>query len=146
MLSKRCLSVCSVCLSVTLVYYGKTAGWIKMKLGMEVEVGLGSNNIVLRWGPSSPSPKGHTPPIFGPYLLWPNRWMDYAMIHLCSKFELPIVIHTFQDRMGSQNFPNGVVRFHSRSLKCHRWRQHSTYDFLLTFLSNYVPTFIVSQM
>ena len=27
-------------------------------------------------GPSSPSPKGHSPQIFGPCLLWPNGWMD----------------------------------------------------------------------
>jgi len=25
----------------------------------------------VRWGPSSPPPKGHSPSIFGPYLLWP---------------------------------------------------------------------------
>jgi len=32
----------------------------------------------VRWGPSSPPPKGcgaPEPPIFGPYLLWPNGWM-----------------------------------------------------------------------
>jgi len=29
-----------------------------------------------RWGPSSPSPKGTQPPIFGPCLLWPNGWVD----------------------------------------------------------------------
>jgi len=28
-------------------------------------------------GPSS-SQKGHSPPIFGPCLLWPNSWMDQA--------------------------------------------------------------------
>jgi len=28
------------------------------------------------WGPSSPSPKGVQPPIFGPYLLRPNGCMD----------------------------------------------------------------------
>ena len=36
MLSVRCLSVCPVCLSVTLVYCGQTVRWIKMKLGTEV--------------------------------------------------------------------------------------------------------------
>ena len=36
---------CPVCLSVTLVYFGQTVGWIKMKLGMEV--GLGQGHIVL---------------------------------------------------------------------------------------------------
>jgi len=30
----------------------------------------------VRWRPSSPSPKGHSPPIFGPYLLRPNGCMD----------------------------------------------------------------------
>ena len=39
MLSDRCLSVCLSCLSVTLVYCGQTAGWIKMKLGTEVGLG-----------------------------------------------------------------------------------------------------------
>jgi len=29
-----------------------------------------------RWGPSSPSPKGAQPPLFGPYLLRPNGCMD----------------------------------------------------------------------
>jgi len=39
MLSDRCLSVLS-CLSVTLVYCGQTVGWIKMKLGVQVGLGL----------------------------------------------------------------------------------------------------------
>jgi len=30
----------------------------------------------VRWGPSSPPSKGQSPPILGPYLLWPNGWMD----------------------------------------------------------------------
>jgi len=30
----------------------------------------------VRWEPSSRSPKGHRPQIFGPYLLWPNGCMD----------------------------------------------------------------------
>jgi len=59
--------------SVTLVYCGQTVGWIKMKPGMQV--GLGPGHIV-RWGPISPPLKGHSPPIFGPYLLWPNGCMD----------------------------------------------------------------------
>jgi len=32
--------------------------------------------ICVRWGPSSPCPKGAQAPIFGPYLLWPSGWMD----------------------------------------------------------------------
>jgi len=66
--------VCMSCLSVTLVYCGQTVGWIKMKLG--VEVGLGLRPHFVRWGPSIPSPKGAQPPIFGPCLSWPNGWMD----------------------------------------------------------------------
>jgi len=30
----------------------------------------------VRWGTSSPSPKGAQPPIFGQCPLWPNGWMD----------------------------------------------------------------------
>jgi len=72
MLSNRCLS-CPVCLSclsslsLTLVYRGQTVGWLKMKLGMQVGLGLG--HIVLY---GYPPPKGAQPPIFGPCMLWPN--------------------------------------------------------------------------
>ena len=44
-----------------------------MKLGMQV--GLDPSHIVLV-GTQLPSPKVAQPPIFGPYLLWPNGWMD----------------------------------------------------------------------
>jgi len=78
MLSDRCLSCrvlscLSACLTVTLVYCGQTVEWIKMKLG--VHVGLGPGDIVLNGDPA-PLPKGTQPPIFGPYLLWPNGWND----------------------------------------------------------------------
>ena len=72
MLSDRC-PVCPVYLSVTLVYCWQTVGWIKMKLGMQV--GLGPGHIVLDGDPA-PLPQRGTPPIFVPYLLWPNGWMD----------------------------------------------------------------------
>jgi len=39
------------------------------------EVGLGLRDSVT-WGPSSPSPKGAQPPVFGQCPLWPNGWMD----------------------------------------------------------------------
>ena len=58
-LSVRCLSVLSVCLSVTLVYCGQTVGWIQVKLG--TEVGLGPGHIVLDGNPALPSPKRHSP-------------------------------------------------------------------------------------
>jgi len=65
--------VCLSALSVTLMYCGQTAGWIKMLLGMEV--GLGPGDCV-RWGPTSPLQNGAEPPIFSPCLLWLNGWMD----------------------------------------------------------------------
>jgi len=44
-----------------------------MALGMDV--GLGPSHIVLD-GDRAPLPKkGTEPPIFGPFLLWPNGWM-----------------------------------------------------------------------
>jgi len=43
---------------MTLVYCGQTVGWIKMKLG--VEVGLGLGHIVLDGAPAPPPPKGHS--------------------------------------------------------------------------------------
>jgi len=78
MLSVRCLSCLSVCLSVCDV----RALWpncftdqeYKMKLGMQV--GLGPVHIVLGGDPAPPPLKGHSPPIFGPYLLRPNGCMD----------------------------------------------------------------------
>ena len=73
MLPHRCLVLS--CLSVTLVYCGQTAGWIKMKLSMEV--GLGPGHVVLGWDPAPSLPqKGVKAPNFGPCLLRPNGWMD----------------------------------------------------------------------
>ena len=75
-----CLSVCPVCLSllsclsVTFVHCGQTAGRIMMKLGMQL--GLGPGHIVLDGDPAPPPPKGQSPLIFGPYLLWQNGCMD----------------------------------------------------------------------
>ena len=68
--------VCPVlsCLSVTFVHCGQTVGRIEKKLG--VQVGLGPGHIVLDGDPAPPPPKGHSPPIFGPYLLQPNGCMD----------------------------------------------------------------------
>jgi len=34
-------------------------------------------------GTQLPRQKGHSPPIFGPYPLWPNGWMD-------SEFKMPL--------------------------------------------------------
>ena len=73
MLSDRC-PVCLSVLSVMLVYCGQMVGWIKIKLGMQV--GLSPGHIVLDGDPAPTPPKGQRPPIFGPYILWPNGWMD----------------------------------------------------------------------
>jgi len=45
-----------------------------MPLGMEV--GPGPGHIVPDGDLGPPPPKGHSLPIFGPYLLWPNGSMD----------------------------------------------------------------------
>jgi len=42
---------------------------------LDIQVGLGPGHIVLDGDPA-PLLKGAEPPIFGPYLLWPNGWMD----------------------------------------------------------------------
>jgi len=68
------LSVCLSCLSVILVYSVQTVGRIKIKLGMLV--GLGPGHIVLDGDPAPVPPKGHSPPIFSPYLLSQSGWMD----------------------------------------------------------------------
>jgi len=41
-----------------------------------MQVGIGPGHIVLDGEPDPPPPKGHSPPIFGPYLLRPNGCMD----------------------------------------------------------------------
>jgi len=53
---------------VTLVYCGQTVGRMKMKLG--TQVGLRPGHIALDRDPMqwSPSTKGRSPPIFGPYI------------------------------------------------------------------------------
>ena len=57
------------------VYCIQTAERIKMALG--VEVGLGTGHIVLDGEPAPlPQNGGRAPPIFGPFLLLPNCWMN----------------------------------------------------------------------
>jgi len=43
---------------------------------LDKEVGLGPGHIVLDDDHVPPPIKGHSLPIFGPYLLRPNGWMD----------------------------------------------------------------------
>jgi len=75
---KRSALYYHVCLSETLVYCGQTVEWIKMKLGLEV--GLGLSHIVLDGNPA-PSKRGggtvyNSVQLFGPCVLWPNGWMN----------------------------------------------------------------------
>jgi len=56
---------------LTYVYPGQTAGWIKMSLGTDVNLGTG--DVVLD-GVTAPL-KGAQPPVFGSCLLWPKGWM-----------------------------------------------------------------------
>jgi len=57
------------------------AGWIKMPLGREV--GLDASNIVLDGDPAPPKKKGTQPPIFGPYVLWPNGRPCQLLLSTC---------------------------------------------------------------
>jgi len=43
-------------------------------MALDMKVGLGAGHTVLDGDPA-PSPTGAEPPIFGPFLLWPNGWM-----------------------------------------------------------------------
>ena len=56
MLQDRC-PASPVCLSVTLVYCGQMVGWIKMPLGTEVDLGLGS---IMSDGDPASHGKGHS--------------------------------------------------------------------------------------
>ena len=56
------------------VYCGQTAGWIKIPLGTEVNLGPG--DVVLDGVAALSPPKKGTAPVFGSCLLWPNSWMD----------------------------------------------------------------------
>jgi len=57
------------------VYFGQTAGWIKMPLGRVV--GLGPGDIVLDTHPVPRPKKGYiSPPLFGKCILWPDGSMD----------------------------------------------------------------------
>ena len=53
---------------------GQMAAWIKMSLGMEVDLGPG--DFVLDGDPAPHPKRGTDPSIFSPYLLRPNGCMD----------------------------------------------------------------------
>jgi len=64
------------------VYCGQMAGWIKMPVGTQVD--LGSGHIVLDEDPAPP--KGaQQPPLFGPCLFWPNGRKSQLLLSTCFK-------------------------------------------------------------
>jgi len=67
------------------VYCGQTAGWIKMPLGSEVDLGPGHMD-----GDPAPPQKGHSSsPLFGPCLLWPSQLLlssCYFALHKCAHY------------------------------------------------------------
>ena len=70
---------CPVCL--TFLHCGRTVGWIKKIQDETWHAGRPRPwPHCVRWGPSSSFPKGHSSPIFGPYLLRPNGCMDQDAI------------------------------------------------------------------
>ena len=77
MLSVRCLSVLSVCNVRALLPNGWTDQDETWHAGRPRPC---SWPHCVRWGPSSPSPRGHSPhPTFGPYLLRPNGWIKMPL-------------------------------------------------------------------
>jgi len=56
------------------------AGWIKVPLGAEVDLGPG--DIVLDGDPAPSPKKGAQHPQFLADVLWPNGWMDGSRCHL----------------------------------------------------------------
>jgi len=63
--------VCLPCLSITLVYCGQTAGWIKMSFG--TEVCLGPGDIVLVRDPAPPTERRTASPTFLPMSIVAKR-------------------------------------------------------------------------
>ena len=99
-----CLSVLSVCNSVTLVHCGQTVEWIKMKIG--VEVGLGPGHTVLDGDPA-PLPKRAQLPIFDLCLLWPNGWMNQDATWYDGRPRL----RQHRARWGPSSTPKGTAQF-----------------------------------
>jgi len=71
-----CLSVCPVCLYVCDVRALWPNGWTDQDETWRADRRRPWPHCI-RWKPSSPCPKRHRPPIFGPYLLRPNGCMDH---------------------------------------------------------------------
>jgi len=74
MLSDRCLSCLSVCLSCLV-----SVLWLNSWTDPDETWHVGRPRPwphCVRWRPRSPPQRGTAQTIFGPYQLWPNGWMD----------------------------------------------------------------------
>ena len=61
--------------------FGQTAGWIKMPLGTEEDLGPG--DIVLDGEPAAPTERGTAAPLFGSCLVWPNGRPSQLLLSCC---------------------------------------------------------------
>jgi len=59
---------------------GQTAGWTKMPLGVQANLGPG---VFVLDGDPAPSKKNAQPQIFGPCLLWPNGCPTQLLLSSC---------------------------------------------------------------
>jgi len=50
---------------------------------LDTQVGLGPGHTVLDGDPAPPPPNGHSHPIFGPRLLWPNGRPSQLLLITC---------------------------------------------------------------
>jgi len=132
MLSDRC-PVCLPCLSVTLVYCGQTAGWIKMPLG--TEVGLGSGHVVLDGDPASPPPekRGHSSPQFSTNVFC-GQTVGSIKMPLGREVDLgpdDIVLHGYPERPKGHSSPLFSPRIVAKGLdgsRCHLVLRHSRFN------------------
>jgi len=90
---------CLSCLSVTLVYCGKTVRWIMMPLG--TEVGLGPGDVVLDGDPSPRKGAQQPPPHFSArvYCGWPNGRPSRQLLSSCT---IIILLRVSFDRQTAQ--------------------------------------------
>ena len=95
---------------------GQTAGWTKMPLGREV--GLCTGLIVLYGNPAPPKKGAQQPPLFGPYLFWPNGCPSLLLLSTCTclcRFDC----YCFMSSLTSQMFMVKILRTVSVIILCY---------------------------
>jgi len=114
MLWDRCLSVslCSVCVSVTLVYCGQTSGWIKMSLS--TEIGLDPGDIVIDGDPSASKKRAHHPHFRPMSIVEKRLWFKMPVATAVDLGSCHIVL------MGTQLPQNG----HSPQFSQYTWAEN----------------------